>query len=40
MGNDETKSNGRRGRQELATMTILHREVQSYRVDNERIMKD
>jgi hypothetical protein len=39
MGNVETESNGRRGRQEPVTMRSLHREVQSYREDNERIMK-
>jgi hypothetical protein len=39
MGNDETDSNGRRGRHELVTMIIMHREVESYKVDNERIMK-
>jgi hypothetical protein len=39
MGNVETNSNGRRDRQELITMRCLHREVQRYRVDNERIMK-
>jgi hypothetical protein len=39
MGNVETNSNGRRGKKELVTMRSLHREVQSYRVDNERIMK-
>jgi hypothetical protein len=38
MGNAETDSNGRRDRQEHVTMRILHREVQSYRDDNERIM--
>ena len=37
MGNDE--SNGRRGRHEPVTMRSLHREVQSYRGYNERIMK-
>jgi hypothetical protein len=40
MGNYETKSNGRRGRKEPVTMRILHREVQSYIDNNERIMKD
>jgi hypothetical protein len=39
MGNVETESNGRRDRQEPVTMRSLHREVQSYRDDNERIMK-
>jgi hypothetical protein len=38
--NVETKSNGRRYRHEPVTMRSLHREVQSYRDDNERIMKD
>ena len=40
MGNFETESNGRRDRKELVTMKILHREVQIYRDDNEKIMKD
>ena len=39
MGNAETKSNGRRDRQEIVTMRRLHRELQSYMADNERIMK-
>jgi hypothetical protein len=39
MGNAETKSNGRRYRQDSVTMRSLHKEVQSYRDDNERIMK-
>ena len=39
MGNVETKSNGRRDRKEPVTMRSLHREVQSYMDDNERIMK-
>jgi hypothetical protein len=39
MGNVETESNGRRDRQEPVTMRSLQKEVQSYRVDNERIMK-
>jgi methyl coenzyme M reductase gamma subunit len=39
MGNVETKSNLRRDMQEPVTMRSLHREVQRYRVDNERIMK-
>jgi hypothetical protein len=38
MGNVETELNGRRDRQETVTMRSLHKEVQSYRVDNERIM--
>jgi hypothetical protein len=40
MVNAKTKSNGRRDRQEPVTMRSLHREVQHYRDDNERIMKD
>ena len=39
MKNDETNSNGRRERQELVAMRILHREFQSYKVNNETIMK-
>jgi hypothetical protein len=39
MGNVETNSNERRDRQESVTMRSLNREVQSYRVDNERIIK-
>jgi hypothetical protein len=39
MGNDETKSNGRRDRKETVTMRRLQREVQRYRDDNENIMK-
>jgi hypothetical protein len=39
MKNDETNSNGRRERQELVAMIILHREFQSYNVNNEMIMK-
>jgi len=39
MGNFEIDSNGRRGNQKPITMRSLHRELQSYRVDNERIMK-
>ena len=39
MGNAETESNGRRGRQEPVTMRSLQREVQSYREYNENIMK-
>jgi hypothetical protein len=39
MGNAETESNGRRYRQGPFTMISMHREVQSYRVDNERIIK-
>jgi hypothetical protein len=42
--NAETKSNVRRGREETVelsdTMRSMQREVQSYRVDNENIMKD
>jgi hypothetical protein len=40
MENSKTKSNGRRCRHEPVTMRSLHREVQRYREDNERIMKD
>jgi hypothetical protein len=39
MGNVEIESNGRRYRKEHVTMRSLHREVQRYRDDNERIMK-
>jgi hypothetical protein len=39
MGNVEMESNGRRGRQEPITMRSLHREVESYREYNEKIMK-
>jgi hypothetical protein len=39
MGNVDTMSNGRRDRQEIVTMRSLQKEVQRYRVDNERIMK-
>jgi hypothetical protein len=39
IGNVGTNSNGRRDRHEPITMRNLHREVQSYREDNERIMK-
>jgi hypothetical protein len=39
MGNVDTDSNGRRDMQERVTMSRLHREVHSYRDDNERIMK-
>jgi hypothetical protein len=39
MGNVETESNGRRDRQEPVTMRSLQKEVQRYRVINERIMK-
>jgi hypothetical protein len=39
MGNDETESNGRRDMKDLVTMRSLHRKVQSYRNDNENIMK-
>jgi hypothetical protein len=38
MENAKTESNGRRGRQDPITMRSLHREVQSYREDNEMIM--
>jgi hypothetical protein len=38
MGNVETKYNGRRGKEKPIIMRSLHREVQSYRSDNERIM--
>jgi hypothetical protein len=34
MGNAKTGTNGRRGRQEPATMRSMHREVWSYREDN------
>jgi hypothetical protein len=40
MGNTEKESNGRRDRQKPVTMRNMHMEVQSYRDDNERIMKD
>jgi hypothetical protein len=40
MGNAKTDSNGIRGKQKPITMRNLHREVQNYRDDNERIMKD
>jgi hypothetical protein len=40
MGNAETESNGRRNMQEPVTMRSLQKEVQSYRADNERIVKD
>jgi len=40
MGNYETKSNGIRDRKDPVTMRSMHREVHSYRDDNERIMKD
>jgi hypothetical protein len=40
MGNVEIESNGRRDMQELVTMRSLQKEVQSYRDNNERIMKD
>jgi hypothetical protein len=39
MGKAEIESNGRRGRHELVTMRNMHREVQSYRANNERIVK-
>jgi hypothetical protein len=39
MGNVEIESNRRRGMQKIVTMRTMHREVQSYRDDNERIMK-
>jgi hypothetical protein len=39
MGNVEKNSNGRRGRKEPVTMRNLHREVHSYKEDNERIVK-
>jgi hypothetical protein len=39
MGNVETESNGRRGGQELVTIRSLHKKVQSYREDNENIIK-
>jgi hypothetical protein len=39
IGNAEIESNGRRDRQEPITMRSLHKEVQSYRAGNERIMK-
>jgi hypothetical protein len=43
MGNAETKSNGCRSMVEpvelVETMRSLHKEVQSYRVDNERFIK-
>ena len=40
MGNVEIDSNGRRDRQDPVIMRSMHREVQSYKDDNERIMKD
>jgi hypothetical protein len=40
MGNDETKSNGRRERHGTITMRSLHRAVPIFREDNENIMKD
>jgi hypothetical protein len=40
MGNVETESNGRRIRNEPIIMRSPHREVWTYREDNERIMKD
>jgi len=39
MGNVETKSNGRRDRHDPVTMRSLHKEVWSYRNDNESIMR-
>jgi hypothetical protein len=39
MGNAEIESNGRRDRYDPATTRSLHKEVQSYRKDNERIIK-
>jgi hypothetical protein len=39
MGNAETESNGRRDRHEPVIMRSLQKEVQSYREDNENIMK-
>jgi hypothetical protein len=39
MGNAKTEYNGRRDRHELVTIRIMQREVHSYRVDNQRIMK-
>jgi hypothetical protein len=40
MGSANIESNERRDRNEPVTMRILENEVQRYRVDNERIMKD
>jgi hypothetical protein len=40
IGNVEIGLNGRRDRKDPITMRILHKEMQSYRDDNERIMKD
>jgi hypothetical protein len=40
MCNVETKSNGRKDMHEPVTMRILKKEVNIYRADNERIMKD
>ena len=39
MGNDETNSNGIRDRKGHVTMRSMHRDVKSYKVDNERIIK-
>jgi hypothetical protein len=39
MGNAETESNERRDRKDHVTMRILQKEVQSYKADNEKIMK-
>jgi hypothetical protein len=44
LGNAETKSNGHKSGVELMelieTMRSLHKEVQSYKVDNERLIRD
>jgi hypothetical protein len=44
VGNAETKSNGRKGRGEqetlIETVRSLKIEVQSYKVDNERLMRE
>jgi hypothetical protein len=39
MDNFKIESNGRRDKKGHATMRSLHREAQSYRDDNKRIMK-
>jgi hypothetical protein len=39
MDNVETESNGRRDEHEPVTMRSLQKEVQSYKANNERIMK-
>ena len=39
MGNAQIESNERRDRKDPATVRSLHREVKSYKDDNERIMK-